>query len=166
MNTSFGEYQSQGRSNNYIAAVEAGKLTVGQAAKFLTKKFGEKIVAKQLEPLAVEYHHAGLFNGRSAKRVFFLTRDFVETLTREKIEAANGAQTGWQLGFKRVVGLRGRITFVPVIAKAGTFSAAEIKRLGKKFNRVTAEEVEEIQKKIEAGANQLPAFETDWRKAF
>ena len=78
MNTPFNQYLSQGMSNNHInARNDETKMTVGEAAKLLTKKFKSKIYAKELEVFATEWHHAGVYKNRSGrlsgKRIFFLS---------------------------------------------------------------------------------------------
>lgn len=55
--TSRAEYAAQGKSNNFVNAEAAGHLAAGQAAKVLSKRLGCKITAKQIEPLASEFHH-------------------------------------------------------------------------------------------------------------
>lgn len=162
MPTSREQYNTQGKSNNFIAAQESGKLTVGQAAKLLSKKLGQKITATQLEPLANEFHHAGRFGNNKAKRVFFLSQEQVDKITLKDIEEANKSQWGWILGFVREYGVYNRKRFVPFVAEVGLIPAYRIKRLGDKFHKLTEEESE--QAKLVVGL-ELPPFCTDWRKA-
>lgn len=78
----------QGKSDNYQDAEEKGLLKAGAVAQLLSKKFNEKIVARELEVFATEWHHAGIFKAGQAlkgKRVYFFSAAGIEKITLEKI---------------------------------------------------------------------------------
>lgn len=151
------EYAAQGVSNNFIRAQEAGRMTVGEAAKILTKRLGRKVLASQLEPLASEWHHAGRFGRGQARRVFFLSEAQVDAITEADLDWSASSVYGWSLGFEP--GVRG---WVPIIAHAGTFDRAKAKRLGNKFHELSREEAEEAASAI---GKRLPPFCSNWREA-
>lgn len=160
--TSMGEYAAQGKSNNFIAAQEAGRLTAGQAARALTKRFGRKITAREIEPLAREFHHAGRFGRRQAKRVFFFSPAEIEAITLEQIERAAAPVWGWVLGFRADYGTYGRKRYVPIVAEVGQFAADKAHRLGDKFHALGEAEAAEAKAAV---GKSLPAYSTDWREA-
>ncbi|WP_212003336.1 hypothetical protein [Chitinophaga sp. HK235] len=82
------QYLREGKSENYQDAEAKGLLKAGAAAQLLSKKFNEKITAKELEPFSTEWHHAGIFkSGHSlkGKRVHFFSAADLEKITLEKI---------------------------------------------------------------------------------
>ncbi len=162
--TSRDEYNAQGKSNRFLYAQEQGKMTAGEAAKVLTKRFGTKILASDIEPLAVEFHHAGRFGNNKAKRIFFFSDEDLARITLEQVEELREGVWGWILGFTPVLGRYGRKSYLPTVKEAGCFPSAKAHRLGDKFHQLPRAEVEEL---LEAGAvgKVLPAYETDWRKA-
>ncbi|MBC9929744.1 hypothetical protein [Chitinophaga qingshengii] len=88
------QYLRQGKSENYQDAEEKGLLKAGEVAKWLSKKFNEKITAAELTPFATEWHHAGVFKAGAAlkgKRVYFFAPAAVEKITLAQILA--GRQT-------------------------------------------------------------------------
>lgn len=156
------EYAEQGRSNSYIAAKEDGRLTAGQAAKLLSKRLGVKLLAKQIEPLAVEFHHAGRFGNRQAKRVFFFTREQVDRITLADIERASAPVWGWILGFRVERSRYGKKRYVPFIAEVGQIAADKAHRLGETFHGLSEEEAAEAKAAV---GKALPAYCNDWREA-
>ena len=157
------EYAAQGRSNNYITAQDAGRLTAGEAAKLLSKRFGLKIKAKQIEPLASEFHHAGRFGRNQAKRVFFFSPEQVEQITLADIERASAPVWGWVLGFEvDYSGRYGKKRYVPIVAEAGPIAADRAHRLGDKFHGLSEAEAQEAKAAV---GKALPAYSTDWREA-
>jgi len=158
-----GEYAARGKSNNFIAAQDAGRLTAGQAARWLSKKFDRKITAAQVEPLATEYHHAGRFGNNKARRVFFFSPAELDQITLADIERAAAPVYGWVLGFRAEhTGRYGKKRYVPIIAEAGQFSANKAHRLGDKFHPLSETEASEAQAAV---GKQLPPYCEDWRKA-
>ena len=161
--TSQADYAAQGKSNNFISARAAGRLTAGQAAKWLSHRFGRKVLAKEIEPLAGEFHHAGRFGNHQAKRVFFFSQAELARITLADVELAAAPVWGWILGFRaEYTGRFGRKRYVPIVADAGVFAADKANRLGDKFHELSEAEA------IEAGAaigKALPAYSTDWREA-
>jgi hypothetical protein len=84
------QYLRQGKSENYQDAEGKGLLKAGDVARLLTKKFNEKISAKELTPFASEWHHAGVFKASNAlkgKRVYFFSPAAVEKITLAQILA-------------------------------------------------------------------------------
>jgi len=161
--TSAAEYSAQGKSNNFIAAQAAGRMTAGQAAKLLSKRFGRKVLAKEIEPLATEFHHAGRFGAHKAKRIFFFSQEELDRLTVTQVECASSAVRGWVLGFRKDYGGRnGKKRFVPIVAEVGLFPADKVHRLGDKFHKLT--EAEAVEAKAAVGKT-LPAYSDDWREA-
>jgi hypothetical protein len=160
--TSREEYSAQGKSNNFLAASAAGRLTAGQAAKLLSHRLGRKITAKEIEPLAVEFHHAGRFAGDRARRVFFFSPEELERITLSEVEGASSPLWGWVLGFRAERGRRGRKVYVPIVAEVGQFAADKAHRLGDKFHPLSAEEAEEARTAV---SKTLPAFSQNWREA-
>jgi len=160
--TSRAEYAQQGKSNNFIAAQEAGRLTAGEAAKVLSKRFGCKVAAKQVEPLAREFHHAGRFGKGQAKRIVFCAPAELESITLEQIEAASAPVWGWVVGFRAKRGAYGRKVYVPIVAEVGQFAADKAHRLGEKFHPLSEAEAAEAQAAV---GKRLPAYSDDWREA-
>jgi len=161
--TTRAEYAAQGKSNNYLAAQAAGRLTAGQAAKVLSKRLGRPVKAKDLEPFATEYHHAGCFGGNKARRVFFFAAADLERITAADLDRAALPVWGWVLGFKPVYdGPYGRKRYVPTIAEVGQFDQAKAKRLGEKFHLLTEAEAAEAKG---AEGKVLPPSCEDWRQA-
>jgi hypothetical protein len=160
--TSISEYNQQGKSNNYIQAKEGGKLTVGEAAKLLSKRFGCKILAKTIEPLSVEFHHAGRFGNNKAKRIFFFTKEQIESLTLEDINESGSPRWGWIMGFKKEYGQYGRKHYIPIIKEVGLIDGSRVFRLGDKFHPLEQKEINECQAKV---GKILPTFSDNWREA-
>ena len=160
--TTRSEYDAQGKSNNFLAAEAAGHLTAGQAAKLLSKRLGRKILAKQLEPLAGEFHHAGRFGKRQAKRVFFFTEAELQHITLADIEQASAPVWGWVLGFRKHTGRRHTTRYSPIVAEVGQIPADKARRLGDKFHPLTEEEASEAQAAV---GKTLPAYSHDWKEA-
>ena len=161
--TSQAEYARQGKSNNFIAAQSAGRMTAGQAAKVLSKRLGRKITAKEIEPLAVEFHHAGRFGNHKAKRVFFFSESEVERITLADVDRAAAPRWGWILGFRaEYTGRFGKKRYVPIVAEVGQFAADKANRLGDKFHQLSESEAAEAKA---AAGKRLPAFSQDWREA-
>ena len=160
--TTRSEYDAQGKSNNFIAAEAAGHLTAGQAAKLLSKRLGRKILAKELEPLADEFHHAGRFSKRQARRVFFFTEEELSRITLADIEQASAPVWGWVLGFRVCSGRYGKKSYMPIVAEVGQIPADKAHRLGDKFHPLTEEEAHEAQSAV---GKTLPAFGKDWKEA-
>lgn len=160
--TSRDQYNAQGKSNSFINAQNAGRLTAGQAAKTLTKRFGFKVLARDVEPFAIEYHHAGRFGRNMAKRVFFFTEEQLDAITPEML-AASVAVPGWVLGFDSDLrGRNGRRRWLPKVAEVGMIDAARVRRLGDKFHPIPVDELEEAKASI---GKRLPPFSGDWREA-
>jgi len=161
--TSRAEYAQQGKSNNFIMAQAAGRLTAGQAAKVLSKRLGRKITAKEIEPLAHEFHHAGRFGNNKAKRVFFFSDSELEGITLADVDQAAAPVWGWMLGFRsEYTGPYGKKRYVPIVAEVGQFAADKVNRLGEKFHELS--ESEAIEAKAAIG-KALPPFCEDWREA-
>jgi hypothetical protein len=160
--TSQADYAAQGKSNNFIAARAAGRLTAGQAAKLLSRRLGRKITAKQIEPLAVEFHHAGRFGQHRARRVFFFSESELERITLADVDRAAAPLWGWVLGFRADYGTYGRKSYRPIVAKVGQFAADKAHRLGDKFHRLSESEAAEAKAAV---GKSLPAFSQDWREA-
>lgn len=103
MNTRIEDYIQQGKSNNYLLAQAEGKLTAGEAAKILSKKFGIKVLAKNIEHLATEWHHAGVFkkyDGKvGGKKIYFFSLEELDRITVEQL----GVETvkGFYVGFEK-----------------------------------------------------------------
>ena len=151
------QYYEQGKSNSFLVAQAEGKLTAGQAAKVLSRRLGVPVKAQDIEPLAVEFHHAGAFGGGKAKRVYFFTQEELAHITLEDIERAKSPRWGWKLGFQKNVR-----RWVPIIEEVRQFSGSEIKRLGDKFHPIQDDEVPAVKERI---GWQLPPYCSDWRKA-
>lgn len=163
MSTTREEYDLQGKSNNFIAAQKEGRMTAGQAAKKLSKRLGRKITAKEIEPLATEYHHAGRFGKHQAKRVFFFSQNEIDKITLADVERAAAPVWGWVLGFKAVYdGRYGKKRYAPVVKEVGQFAADKAFRLGDKFHELSEAEAAEAQAAV---GKILPAFCQDWREA-
>jgi len=161
--TSRAEYAQQGKSNNFIMAQAAGRLTAGQAAKVLSKRLGRKITAKEIEPLAVEFHHAGRFGHHQAKRVFFFSEQELEDITLADVDQAAAPVWGWVLGFRSEYRRRySKRRYVPIVAEVGQFPADKANRLGDKFHELS--ESEAIEARAAVGKS-LPPFCEDWREA-
>jgi len=160
--TSLVDYARQGKSNNFIAAAIAGRLTAGQAAKLLSKRLGRKVTAKQIEPLAVEFHHAGRFGNHKAKRIFFFSQAELERITLADVEQAAAPIWGWVLGFRSELGRWGRKSYRPIVAEVGQFAADKAHRLGDKFHELSEPEATEAKAAV---GKSLPAFSNDWREA-
>lgn len=109
-------YLNEGKSENYQDAEAKGLLKAGEVAALLSKKFNEKIYAKELAVFAREWHHAGVFKAGAAlkgKRVYFFGNTDVKRITLEQIlqnrkEAAKPANKtitivqGWYPQFFRM----------------------------------------------------------------
>jgi hypothetical protein len=161
--TSQAEYARQGKSNNFIVAQSAGRLTAGQAAKVLSKRLGQKITGKNIEPLAVEFHHAGRFGKHQAKRVFFFSEAELENITLADVDRAAVPLWGWVLGFRAdYTGRFGKKRYVPIVAEVGQFAADRANRLGDKFHELSESEAAEAKAAV---GKSLPAFSQDWREA-
>lgn len=160
--TSRAEYNAQGKSNNFVASQGDGHLTAGSAAAVLSQRFGRKITARQIEPLANEFHHAGRFGGNKARRVFFFSPEELDRITLADVEAAAEPMWGWVLGFRRERGAHGRKTYAPIVAKVGLIPADQAHRLGEKFHPLA--EAEAVEAKGAVGKT-LPAYSNDWRAA-
>ena len=87
--TKFSDYVSQGASNRHLEArADDSKLTAGEAAKELSKMLNKKILAKDVQPLLTEWHHAGLFYNKftkkmSGKKVYFAKREDLPKLAEQ-----------------------------------------------------------------------------------
>nr|WP_295866616.1 hypothetical protein [uncultured Chitinophaga sp.] len=84
------QYLRQGKSENYQEAEEKGLLKAGDVARILTKKFNEKISAKELTPFATEWHHAGVFkagNTLKGRKIYFFSPAAVEKITLAQLLA-------------------------------------------------------------------------------
>lgn len=76
-------------SKRHYAASQV-KLTAGEAAKYITKQTGKKVLAKDVKSLYMthygrepEWHHSGFYtggNGKTMGRTFFLTEEEAQTL--------------------------------------------------------------------------------------
>lgn len=162
--TTHKEYNQQGKSNSYIATQQEGGLTAGQAAKMLSRRLGVKILAKELEPLTKEYHHAGRFGKNQARRVFFFTPKEVDRITLEDIRQASTPQWGWVLAFKRVkINRFGKMGYRPIIGEAGAIPADKVHRLGDKFHPLSKDEAKSA---IKAVGKELPPYSSNWQEAF
>ena len=151
------EYNVQGKSNNFIIAHDQGKYTAGEAARVLSKRFGRKITARQIEPLAFEFHHAGRFGRNMAARVFFFDQEELDAITIEQIDALAEPLYGWVTGFTKCCG-----RWCPVVEEAGRVERARAKRLGSKFHELSKEEAEEAKAAV---GKALPAYSDDWKEA-
>jgi len=161
--TSRAEYARQGKSNNFLFAQSAGRMTAGQAAKVLSKRLGRKITAKEIEPLAVEFHHAGRFGNHKAKRVFFFSESELERITLADVDRAAAPLWGWVLGFRtEYSGRFGKKRYVPIVAEVGQFAADKANRLGDKFHELSESEAAEAKAAV---GKALPAFSQDWKEA-
>lgn len=83
------KYLQQGKSENYQDAEDKQLLKAGEAAALLSKKFNEKISAKEIAIFASEWHHAGVFksgDGLKGKRVYFFKEADLNKITLEKIQ--------------------------------------------------------------------------------
>jgi hypothetical protein len=148
--------------NNFIAAKAQGRMTAGEAAKLLSKKFACKITARQIEPLATEFHHAGRFGNDKAKRVFFFSPEELDRITLADIENVIAPVWGWVLGFKAEYGSFGKKYYVPIVGQVDQFSRDKAHRLGKKFHPLSEAEAAEAKSAV---GKILPAFCDDWRHA-
>ncbi|MCF6401276.1 hypothetical protein L3C95_00215 [Chitinophaga filiformis] len=82
------KYLQEGKSENYQDAEDKQLLKAGEVATLLSRKFNTKISAKEIEPFASEWHHAGVFksgNGLKGRRVYFFKEADVDKVTLEKI---------------------------------------------------------------------------------
>lgn len=82
------KYLHEGKSENYQDAEDKQLLKAGEVAALLSKKFNNKISAKEIEPFASEWHHAGVFksgNGLKGRRVYFFREADINKITLEKI---------------------------------------------------------------------------------
>jgi hypothetical protein len=82
------KYLQEGKSENYQDAEDEQLLKAGEVAGLLSKKFNNKISAKELEVFASEWHHAGVFNsgnGLKGRRVYFFKEAAINAITLEKI---------------------------------------------------------------------------------
>ena len=132
MRTEFTTYLRQGKSNNYLIAEDNGKLKAGEAAKILSKKFGTKILAKEIECFSSEYHHAGVFRGfngqLTGKKVKFFRPEQLENITLDVIlrnrqftavKKEEGQQLikGWFVTFEQVkINHYGKLAYKPFVA--------------------------------------------------
>lgn len=85
-------YLRQGKSENYQDAEDKGLLKAGEAAALLSRKFNTKIAAKELEPFATEWHHAGVFKSATGqslrgRKVYFFSAQDAENISLDKILA-------------------------------------------------------------------------------
>jgi len=158
MTTNFSDYLSQGKSNNYLVAEENGKIKAGEVAKILTKKFGIKIYAKEIECFATEWHHAGVFQGYTGKlmgrKVRFFTHEEIENITLESILENRGNQTkkeekenqmvkGWFVKFERIrINHYGKLGWKPFV---GLYEGLQ-GNAPKNFTSLTDEEFEDARK--------------------
>jgi hypothetical protein len=120
-----GDYLQQAKSENYQDAEEKGLLKAGEVATRLSKKFGVKITAKELEVFATEWHHAGIFksgNALKGRRVYFFNISVVDNISLQKIldnRARNAQKTppdiqlvqGWYVQYFRMTDPKSRKTF-------------------------------------------------------
>lgn len=76
-------YNETGRytSVRHETAKQDGKVTVGEAAKIISKALGIKVAAKTIRPLSPEWHHSGFFRNRMGKTWFF-TKEQVEDIIK------------------------------------------------------------------------------------
>jgi hypothetical protein len=82
------KYLQEGKSENYQDAEDKQLLKAGEVATLLSKKFNNKISAKEIEVFASEWHHAGVFksgNGLKGRRVYFFKEADVDKVSLEKI---------------------------------------------------------------------------------
>ncbi|SDF02598.1 hypothetical protein [Chitinophaga filiformis] len=82
------KYLQEGKSENYQDAEDKQLLKAGEVAALLSKKFNTKISAKEIEPFASEWHHAGVFksgNGLKGRRVYFFREADINKISLEKI---------------------------------------------------------------------------------
>ncbi|WP_110053983.1 hypothetical protein [Chitinophaga sp. S165] len=82
------KYLQEGKSENYQDAEDKQLLKAGEVAALLSKKFNNKISAKEIEIFASEWHHAGVFksgNGLKGRRVYFFKEADVNKVSLEKI---------------------------------------------------------------------------------
>lgn len=119
-------------SERHAEAKAAGKLTAGQVAAKLNRKFkpAVKIKAKELKPFANEWHHSGFYKGSSSgstmgRTYFFDAATNLDQLYKlvcdARIEAAKAAaepevERFWFVtGFERVVINRfGKLGYKPI----------------------------------------------------
>ena len=94
-------YEQTGKyvSERHADASAEGKLTSGKIAGMLSKKFGEKITAKEVKPFAGEWHHSGFYQGNRGSTMgrtyFFPPNTDLEELYKKVCEArANAAEIG------------------------------------------------------------------------
>lgn len=81
-------YIQEGKSENYQDAEDKGLLKAGEAAALLTKKFGTKIFARELEAFSKEWHHGGVFksgNSLKGRRVYFFSPGQLDKISLESI---------------------------------------------------------------------------------
>lgn len=125
MKTNFSDYLVQGKSNNFFIAKENGKITAGEAAKILSKKFKIKILARDIDNLTDEFHHAGVFknhqNRLTGKKVKFFTLESVNSLTLNQIldnkNQKNSIVKGWYITFKKVsINRYGKLAWKPFVS--------------------------------------------------
>ncbi|MBS0029229.1 hypothetical protein ACTJJ0_14860 [Chitinophaga sp. 22321] len=86
------QYLRQGKSENYQDAEDKGLLKAGEVAALLSKKFNVKIAARELEPFATEWHHAGVFKSAAGqalrgRKVYFFSANDADGISLEKILA-------------------------------------------------------------------------------
>lgn len=82
------KYLQEGKSENYQDAEDKQLLKAGEVAGLLSKKFNNKISAKEIEAFASEWHHAGVFksgNGLKGRRVYFFKEADIKKISLEKI---------------------------------------------------------------------------------
>lgn len=82
------KYLQEGKSENYQDAEDKQLLKAGEVAALLSRKYNNKISAKEIEVFASEWHHAGVFksgNGLKGRRVYFFREADVNKITLEKI---------------------------------------------------------------------------------
>lgn len=150
-------------SERHQAAIESGKLTAGEMAARLSKIYGEKITAKELKPLAPEWHHSGFYkpaNGRSTMgRTYFFGADadpagLIEQVLAARIAEPVVAQDKYYfvVGFERVrINSFGKLGYKPV----ARFEVA--KDTPKNGTEITAEEFENAR---QYAGQRLEAYET------
>jgi hypothetical protein len=169
--TSRADYFSQGVSNSHIYAKECGKITAGEAAKILSKKFAIKILAKDIKPLSTEWHHSGAFkgnNGTLAGKTYFFTKEQVDSITLEKINQVNNQLIsekqallinvqGWYIDFKKVsINRYGKLGWKPFL---GIYEG-EKGKAPKSFVALTDEQMEiaRLQKGRQLEPYEKPTF--------
>jgi len=163
-------YQETGKyvSERHAEAAAQGKMTAGQMAKLLNQRFSiePKITARELKPLASEWHHSGFYKGRAGStmgRTYFFAvemnlDELCKSVCDQRGQAAKQAAEAKVVIHKFSAGFRrgyGRRRWVPV-AKFEAIEVAE-SELYQHSDTISPEDYQTLKK---FAGEELEAYET------